>query len=54
MTRTTKRGSKSKDNKKTTSKSKSKTKKTKIKEHKPKISTQQVNTGVRSVRNRKK
>ena len=54
VTRTTKRGSKSKDNKKTTSKSKSKTKKTKIKEHKPKISTQQVNTGVRSVRNRKK
>ena len=54
VTRTTKRGSKSKDTKKTTSKSKSKTKKTKIKEHKPKVSTQQVNTGVRSVRNRKK
>ena len=52
VTRTTKRGSKSKDNKKTSSKSKSK--KTKIKERKPKTSTQQVNTGVRSVRNRKK
>ena len=52
VTRTTKRGSKSKDNKKTSSKSKSK--KTKIKERKPKTSNQQVNTGVRSVRNRKK
>ncbi|MBQ6079282.1 MAG: gliding motility protein GldN [Muribaculaceae bacterium] len=52
VTRTTKRGSKSKDNKKSSSKSKSK--KTKIKERKPKTSTQQVNTGVRSVRNRKK
>ena len=55
VTRTTKRGSKSKDTKKSsTSKSKSKTKKTKIKERKPKTSTQSVNTGVRSVRNRKK
>ena len=54
VTRTTKRGSKSKDTKRTTSKTKSKTKKTKIKERKPKTSTQSVNTGVRSVRNRKK
>jgi hypothetical protein len=54
VTRTTKRGSKSKDSNKSTSKSKSKTKKTKIKERKPKTSTQTVNTGVRSVRNRKK
>ena len=56
VTRTTKRGSRSKDSKKSTStsKSKSKTKKTKIKERKPKTSTQAVNTGVRSVRNRKK
>ena len=55
VTRTTKRGSKSKDTKKSsTSKSKSKTKKAKIKERKPKTSTQSVNTGVRSVRNRKK
>ena len=52
VTRTTKRGSKSKTTKK--SSSKSKTKKTKIKERKPKTSTQQVNTGVRSVRNRKR
>jgi len=52
VTRTTKRGSKSKDTKKSSSKSKSK--KTKIKERKPKTSTQNVNTGVRSVRNRKK
>ena len=52
VTRTTKRGSKSKTTKK--SSSKSKTKKTKIKERKPKTSTQQVNTGVRSVRNRRK
>ena len=49
VTRTTKRGSKS-TAKKTT---KSKDKKTKIKERKPKTSTQSVNTGVRSVRNRK-
>ena len=54
VTRTTKRGSKSKDTKRTTSKTKSKTTKTKIKERKPKTSTQSVNTGVRSVRNRKK
>ena len=52
-TRTTKRGSKSKDTKKS-SKVKAKEKKTKIKERKPKTSTQTVNTGVRSVRNRKK
>ena len=51
VTRTTKRGSKSKTTKKET---KSKTKKTKIKERKPKTSTQTVNTGIRSVRNRKK
>lgn len=55
VTRTTKRGSKSKNTKSNSkSKSKSKTKKTKIKERKPKTSTQTVNTGVRSVRNRKK
>ena len=55
VTRTTKRGSKSsKDNKKKSSKAKAKEKKTKIKERKPKTSTQLVNTGVRSVRNRKK
>ena len=56
VTRTTKRGSKSKDTKKSASKSKSKTKekKSKVKERKPKTSTQTVNTGVRSVRNRKK
>ena len=53
VTRTTKRGSKSKDNK-STKKTSSKAKKTKIKERKPKTSTQTVNTGVRSVRNRKK
>ena len=53
VTRSTKRGSKSKDNKKSTS-SKAKTKKTKIKERKPKTSTQSVNTGIRSVRNRRK
>lgn len=52
VTRTTKRGSKSKDNK-STKKTSSKAKKTKIKERKPKTSTQTVNTGVRSVRNRK-
>ena len=52
-TRTTKRGNKSKDTKKS-SKAKAKEKKTKIKERKPKTSTQTVNTGVRSVRNRKK
>ncbi len=53
VSRTTKRGSKSKSTKKSTSKSKAKEKKTKIKERKPKTSTQNVNTGVRSVRNRK-
>lgn len=51
VTRTTKRGSKSKTAKKDT---KSKSKKTKIKERKPKTQTQSVNTGIRSVRNRKK
>ena len=51
VTRTTKRGSKSKATKKET---KSKSKKTKIKERKPKTTTQSVNTGIRSVRNRKK
>jgi gliding motility associated protien GldN len=54
VTRTTKRGSKSKSTSTKSSKSKSKEKKTKIKERKPKTSTQTVNTGVRSVRNRKK
>ena len=57
VTRTTKRGSKSSkssDKKSSKSKSKGKEKKTKIKERKPKVSTQNVNTGVRSVRNRKK
>ena len=57
VTRSTKRGSKSKSKAKDTSKSKKakeKEKKTKIKERKPKSSTQSVNTGVRSVRNRKK
>lgn len=51
VTRTTKRGSKSKATKKQT---KSKAKKTKIKERKPKTSTQTVNSGIRSVRNRKR
>ena len=56
VTRTTKRGSKSKSksSSKTSSKSKAKEKKSKVKERKPKTSTQTVNTGVRSVRNRKK
>ena len=57
VARSTKRGSKSKDTKKSltkSSKAKAKEKKTKIKERKPKTSTQNVNTGVRSVRNRKK
>ena len=55
VTRTTKRGSKSstKTDKKS-AKAKAKEKKTKIKERKPKSSNQTVNTGVRSVRNRKK
>ncbi len=52
VTRTTKRGSKSKEATKKSSKVKQK--KTKVKERKPKTSTQSVNTGVRSVRNRKK
>ena len=55
VTRSTKRGSKSKSSK-TSSKSKdtkSKSKKTKVKERKPKNSTQAVNTGIRSVRSRK-
>ena len=55
VTRSTKRGSKTKEEKKSTTKSsKAKSKKTKVKERKPKTSTQAVNTGVRSVRNRKK
>ena len=56
VTRTTKRGSKSstKDTKKSSAKTKAKEKKTKIKERKPKTSNQTTNTGVRSVRNRKK
>jgi gliding motility associated protien GldN len=57
VTRTTKRGSKSSSKSSTTkksSKSKTKDKKTKIKERKPKSNNQTVNTGVRSVRNRKK
>ena len=53
VTRTTKRGSKSSSTAKKSDK-KSKDKKTKIKERKPKSSTQTVNTGVRSVRNRRK
>ena len=55
VTRTTKRGSKSSSKaKQSTTKAKAKEKKSKIKERKPKASTQSVNTGVRSVRNRKK
>ena len=55
VTRTTKRGSKSKTTtSKKSSKAKAKEKKTKIKERKPKTSTQTVNTGIRSVRNRKR
>ena len=53
VTRSTKRGSKSKSTTKS-SKTKSKEKKTKVKERKPKTSTQNTNVGVRSVRNRKK
>lgn len=53
VTRTTKRGAKSSSKSSKSSKSKAKEKKTKIKERKPKTSTQTVNTGVRSVRNRK-
>lgn len=52
VTRSTKRGSKSKST--TKKETKAKSKKTKIKERKPKTSTQTVNTGIRSVRNRKK
>ena len=57
VTRSTKRGSKSKSSsssKKSSSKSKAKEKKAKIKERKPKSSNQAPATGVRSVRNRKK
>ena len=54
VTRTTKRGSKSKETTKKSAKAQAKEKKSKIKERKPKTSTQNVNTGVRSVRNRKK
>ena len=55
VTRSTKRDSKSssKDTKKST-KAKAKEKKNKIKERKPKSNSQNLNTGVRSVRNRKK
>ena len=56
VTRSTKRGSKSKTTK-SSSKSKdtkSKSKKTKVKERKPKTSTQAVNTGIRSVRSRRR
>ena len=53
VTRTTKRGAKSSSKSSKSSKTKAKEKKTKIKERKPKTSTQTVNTGVRSVRNRK-
>ena len=52
VTRSTKRGSKSKST--TKKETKPKSKKTKIKERTPKTSTQTVNTGIRSVRNRKK
>ena len=57
VTRTTKRGSKSSTSKKSSkakAKAKEKEKKAKIKERKPKTTTQTVNAGVRSVRNRKK
>ena len=54
VTRTTKRGSKSSSSSKKTAKAKAKEKKTKIKERKPKSSAQTANTGIRSVRNRKK
>jgi len=54
VTRTTKRGSKSKSSSSKSSSKKSKEKKTKVKERKPKSSNQTVNTGVRSVRNRRK
>ena len=57
VTRSTKRGIKSKSSSKSSkakAKEKAKEKKTKIKERKPKTSTQAVNTGIRSVRNRRK
>ena len=55
VTRTTKRGSKSKSSSsKKSSKTKAKEKKAKIKERKPKSSNQNLNTGIRSVRNRKR
>lgn len=54
VTRTTKRGAKSKSSATKAKEKKAKDKKTKIKERKPKTKTQTVNTGVRSVRNRKK
>jgi gliding motility associated protien GldN len=57
VTRSTKRGSKSKSSSKSSkakAKEKAKEKKTKIKERKPKTSTQAVNTGIRSVRNRRR
>ena len=55
VTRTTKRGSKSKSSSsKKSSKTKAKEKKAKIKERKPKSSNQNINTGIRSVRNRKR
>lgn len=54
VTRTTKRGAKSKSSATKSKEKKAKDKKTKIKERKPKTKTQTVNTGVRSVRNRKK
>ena len=54
VARTTKRGAKSKSSATKAKEKKAKDKKTKIKERKPKTKTQTVNTGVRSVRNRKK
>lgn len=54
VTRTTKRGAKSKSSATKAKEKKAKDKKTKIKEREPKPKTQTVNTGVRSVRNRKK
>ena len=54
VSRTTKRGSKSKTTTKSSKSKEKKEKKTKIKERKPKTKAPTVNTGVRSVRNRKK
>ena len=57
VTRSTKRGAKSKASSKKstkTEKAKAKEKKTKIKERKPKSTNQAANSGLRSVRNRKK